>query len=143
MTYGSPIGNPPPLSDCFLPPNLPSANILPELFDKELLAEVSAHCMSGYFYSSSVGLVEKVPGDGVWRMIRHLSKLDEAGHSMNGLIDSDEFPTTYFTALWVIQFVGLHLVIVSLGPCMGVFPIKSCSWASEPFIHEPVGCAVQ
>jgi len=82
ITYSIPIGSPPPLSDCFLPPNLASENVLPELIDKELLAEVSAHCMSGPFtieqasvicggpiLSSPVSLVKKTPGDGVWRMI--------------------------------------------------------------------------
>jgi len=72
ITYSIPIGSPPPLSDCFLPPNLTSANVLPKLIDKELLAEVSSCYMSGPFTteqasvifngpicSSLVGLVEK------------------------------------------------------------------------------------
>ena len=42
LTYGSPIGNPPPLSKKFLPKNLPSANIHSALIDQELLAEVAA-----------------------------------------------------------------------------------------------------
>jgi len=42
ITYGSPIGNPPPLSMSFLPSNLPSANIPPELIDQELAVEVAA-----------------------------------------------------------------------------------------------------
>ena len=80
ITYGSPIGNPPPLSKCFLPPNLSSANILPKVIEQELVVEVSAHRMSGSFtleqalvifggpfHSSPMGLVEKVPGDSQWR----------------------------------------------------------------------------
>jgi len=42
ITYGSPIGNPPPLSMSFLPSNLPPANILPELINQELAVEVTA-----------------------------------------------------------------------------------------------------
>jgi len=61
----------------------------------------------GPFRSSPVGLVEKVPCDGVWRMIRHLSKHDECGESTNDWIHSDEFPTTYFAASWVMQFVSI------------------------------------
>jgi len=42
ITYGSPIGNPPPFSKYFfLPPNLPSTIIHPELIDQELLTEVT------------------------------------------------------------------------------------------------------
>jgi len=120
ITYGSPIGNPPHLSKCFLPHNLSSLNILPKIIEQELEVEVSAHHMSGPFTleqasvffggpfcSSPVGLVEKVPGDSQWRMIRHLSKQDDEGHSSNGwVVDSDEFPTIYFTASWVCHYVG-------------------------------------
>src|SRR5882672_10247559 len=70
---------------------------------------------AGPFHSSPVGLVEKIPGDGVWRMIRHLSKCDEDGNSTNGWLDSNEFPTTYFAASWVCQYVSLcHLDLLFL-----------------------------
>ena len=63
-------------------------------------------------------------------MIRHLSKGDEDGISMNAWIDSDKLPTTYFTASWVAQWVSLfffpHLAIhypnMSSHP-MFVFPL--------------------
>jgi len=119
LTYGSPISNPPPLSKIFLPKNLPSADIHLMLIDQELLAEVSASHMSGPFTipqasiifggpfrSSPVGLVEKIPGDGTWCMICHLSKCNEDGQSTNDWVDSDNFPTTYFAASWVCQFVS-------------------------------------
>ena len=62
ITYGSPIGNPPPLSDCFLPPNLTSENVLPKLIDKELLlAEVSAHHMSGTFTTEKASVIFNGP----------------------------------------------------------------------------------
>src|SRR5882672_8555299 len=60
----------------------------------------------GPFHSSPVGLIEKITGNGIWWMIRHLSKHNEEGQSTNGWIDSDEFPTTYFVASWVCQFVS-------------------------------------
>ena len=88
ITFGSPIGNPPPLTQTFIPPNLASANIQPEIIVKELLDETAAGRMSGpftvddahqifkgHFHTSPVGLVEKVEGDGNWRMIHHLLKL--------------------------------------------------------------------
>src|SRR5882672_4357932 len=119
ITYGSPIGNPPPLTSSFLPNNLPSTNIRPDIINKELLDEVVAGHMSGpftiaqastilggFFRCSPMGLVEKIPGDGNWRMIRHLSKQDVDGNLTNDWIDSDDFPTTYFNASWVAQFVS-------------------------------------
>jgi len=123
ITYGSPIGNPPPLIHSFLPANLPSALIHPDLIDAELLDEVAANHMSlftlleassifaGPFHSSPVGLVKKISGDGVWRMIRHLSKCNEDGNSTNGWLDSNEFPTTYFATSWVCQYVILSTVL--------------------------------
>jgi len=76
ITYGLPIGNPPGLSACFLPPNLTSAKICPKLIDNKLLSKVLAKCMSGPFTieeawtifgapfrSSPVSLIEKTPGD--------------------------------------------------------------------------------
>jgi len=119
ITYGSPIGNPPALFSTFLPSNLPSAEILPEIIDLELLAEVDAGHMSGPFMiaeattifgsflrCSPVGLVEKVPCDNNWNMIRHISKQDNYGNSTNDGINSDDFPTNYFMAMWVAQFVS-------------------------------------
>jgi len=64
------------------------------------------------FHSSPMGLVEKVPGDSQWRMIRHLSKQDDEGQSMNGWMESDEFPTIYFTASWVCHYVGPLLLLL-------------------------------
>ena len=87
ITYGFPIDNPPPLSRIFLPPNLVSAHIHPEIIEQELLDEVATNRMSGPFTIeqasiifggpfrlSPVGLIKKIPGDGIWQMIRHLSK---------------------------------------------------------------------
>ena len=49
IKLGSPIGNPPPLTSTFLPRNLPSAMLYPELIDKEILEETLAGQMSGPF----------------------------------------------------------------------------------------------
>jgi len=75
----------------------------------------------GFFHCSPVGLVEKIPGDGNWRMIRHLSKQDNDRNSTNNWLDSDDFPTTYFTSTWVAQFVGF-LSLYYLPP-----PFPSCN----------------
>ena len=119
LSYGSPIGNPPPLSATFLPQNLSSANLHPSIINQELLDEVANSHMScpfssdeaamifgGFFRCSPIGLVEKVPGDSNWRMIRHLSKQDKDGNSISAWLDSDDFPTRYFTSMWVAQFTS-------------------------------------
>jgi len=61
---------------------------------------------------------EKVPGDSVLRMIRYFSKHNDTEKSTNGWIDSDKFPTTYFTASWVTHFMShfLHHFMVPLAP---------------------------
>ena len=126
ITFGSPIGNPPPLSRTFLPQNLPSAALYPHLINDELRTETHARRMSGpytinqahtifrgHFRTSPVGLVEKHPGDGVWRMIRHLSKQDDEGCSTNGWVNSNDFPTFYYPAATVAAYVSYlsHSVI--------------------------------
>ena len=52
-------------------------------------------------------------------MIRHLSKHNEDGQSTNGWVDSDEFPTNYFAASWVCQFVSCSFWphVMSMGWC--------------------------
>src|SRR5882672_641573 len=80
LMYGSPIGNPPPLSKIFLPNNLTSDNIQQILIYQELPSKVSMGRMScpftipqasiivgGPFHSSPVGLIEKIAG--IWCMI--------------------------------------------------------------------------
>jgi len=68
----------------------------------------------GFFHCSPVGLVEKVPGNGNWHMIRHLSKQDCDRNSTNDWLDLDDFPTTYFTSTWVTQFVSFSLLFTPL-----------------------------
>ena len=122
IQLGSPIGNPPPLTSTFLPRNLPSATLYPDIIDKEILEETSAGRMSGpftveeatkifggHFCTSPVGLIEKYPGNGKWHMIRHLSKRDEHSHSTNDWIDSVDFPTTYYSATTVASYVSPSL----------------------------------
>jgi len=48
-TYGSPIGNPPPLMHTFLPPNLPLANFHAAIIDQDLVDRVVVGPISGPF----------------------------------------------------------------------------------------------
>ena len=123
IKFGSPIGNPPPLLTTFLPRNLPSTDLFPNIIDHELLEETAGNRMSGpftedearyifngHFRTSPVGLVEKYPGDGKWRMIRHLSKTDSDGFSMNQWLDSTDFPTVFYLAATIASYVSPLLI---------------------------------
>ena len=78
-----------------------------------------------HFCTSPVGLVEKHPRDGVWRMIRHLSKQDDEGCSTNGCVDSNDFPTFYYPAATVVAYVS-YLSTLSY-----VRRQTSCTWWCE------------
>ena len=162
ITFGSPIGNPPPLTHTFIPPNLASANIQPEIINKELLDEVATSHMSGpfsthdahqifkgHFRTSPVGLVEKVEGDRNWRMIRHLLKMDDLGFSTNDALNSDDFLTVYFSASHIAEWVSPcllgvhHLLDCSLVFwCSGVlvFWCSGVHWCSSALMFVSVHC---
>ena len=127
ITYGSPIGNLPAMRHIFIPENLPSTLGLPHIIDDEITSELQAGRMSGpfsvsqakmifngHFHMSPLSLIEKVPGSGKWRTICHLSKKDSTGESMNGWLNTDEFPTKYYSASMTADFV--HTVL-SLNSC--------------------------
>ena len=140
LTYGSPIGNPPPLISMFIPKNLPSATLLPEVISNEIAAKLSTGRISGpftpeeahfifdgHFHTSPLGLVEKVlelPGDEKWRMICHLSKTDTEGTSTNGWLSSDDFPTRYYSASMTADFVSAFPFVLPRVPCHGLVPLQ-------------------
>jgi len=126
LSFGSPIGNPPPIEHTFIPDNLPSAKIQPEYITNLINEEVAAGHMDGpfttaeahsiyggHFRTCPLGLVEK-PGSSALRMIRHFSKEDQFGQSTNGWVDSDNFPTRWFTAAETANFVSVVLRFISL-----------------------------
>jgi len=47
----------------------------------------------GHFCTSPLSLIEKDPGSSKWHMICHLSKEGEHRESMNGWLNSNDFPT--------------------------------------------------
>jgi len=120
ISFGSPIGNPPPLHHTFIPGNLPSALGLPHIIDEEIHSKIAAKRLSspfsisqaliifnGPFCTSPLGLVEKMPGSGKWHTICHLLKEDEYGNSMNGWLNVEDFPTKYYSANMTADFVSL------------------------------------
>ncbi|KAK7001234.1 hypothetical protein R3P38DRAFT_3284480 [Favolaschia claudopus] len=88
LSFGSPIGNPPTPTFTFIPPNMPSVELNPAFLDNYLTTEVSAGRMAGpltvdeahaffgsHFRTAPLGLVEKEPGLGKWRMVQNHSVL--------------------------------------------------------------------
>ena len=122
LIHGSPIGNPPPIDFTFIPRNLLSANIRPEYISSLITEEIAAGRMdgpftideahiiyNGHFQMCPLGLVEK-PGSSALHMIRHFSKLDQYSDSMNGWVDSDDFPTCWFSVSQLANFVSVHSI---------------------------------
>ena len=135
LSYGSPIGDPPPLYSTFTPKNLPSSTILPDIIANEIRAELSAGRLSspftldeahiifdGHFHTSPLGLVEKHPGDGKWRMIRHLSKTDPKADSTNGWLDANDFPMKYYSTSMMANFVSPFSLLCHELPSLRVLP---------------------
>ncbi|PPQ76790.1 hypothetical protein CVT26_001757 [Gymnopilus dilepis] len=103
LLYGSPIGNPPSISETFIPDNMPSAHLHPEIIEDFLLEERDAGRMSGPFSfkdaslifrgpfrTAPLGLVEKEPGTAKFRMIRNFSARDQFHTSTNDWLDSHD-----------------------------------------------------
>ena len=89
-------------------PNLHSAELQPDLVTNYIAKEVFLGWMAGpftleethlvfkgHFRTVPVGLVEKDPSKGTFRMIQHFSKEDTLGMSVNSQLNSDNFPTRW------------------------------------------------
>src|SRR5882724_8037142 len=124
LTHGSPISNPLLLWYTFIPNNLTSANIHPEYITNLITAEVAAGRMDspftieqahiiygGHFRTCPLGLVEKLGLSALW-MIHHFSKEDDYGVSTNSWVDSDDFPTCWFTVAQTADFVSPDFFIL-------------------------------
>ena len=132
--------------------------LLPEVISNEIAAELCAGHISGpftveeahiifdgHFHTSPLGLIEKVPGDRKWRMIWHLSKMDAEGESTNGWLSSDDFPTHYYSASMMADFVSanpfllLHPFWIYQNPCSlqcdATLPCMPCSNHDELPCH--------
>jgi hypothetical protein len=125
ITHGFPIAlNLPPLTHTFIPHNHYRSKedeaIVQEKVDKEVAAgRISgpftikqAHAFfGGHFRTCPLSLVPKpVPVGISWRMVENFSFEDEDGRSVNSLINSDDFPTSWITAQEFGDWVSLsHL----------------------------------
>ena len=69
---------------------------------------------NGNFHTSPLGLIKKVPGDGKWQMICHLSKEDTNGDSTNSWINATDFPMSYYAAMQTADFVSVFLLLIGM-----------------------------
>lgn len=125
LRNGFPIGDMPPLSRTYTPPNHNSALEHPEVIQDYLSEEVSFGRMSGpftqaqvqfelggHFVSCPLGLVEKAGEPGKYRIIRDLSYNNkEDNYSVNSFLDADDFPTEWGTASQVAEIVSFTYLI--------------------------------
>ena len=113
ITHGFPIAlDLPPLTRTFTPPNHYKSQedelIIQGKVDKEVAAgrmsgpftTKQAHSFfGGHFRTCPLSLVPKpVPVGVAWRMVENFSFEDADGLSVNSLINSDDFPTSWITA---------------------------------------------
>ena len=57
----------------------------------------------GHFQTSPFSLIKKIPGDGKWQMICHVSKHDWA--------NLEDFPTLYYSVAMIASFMSPSLLI--------------------------------
>src|SRR5882724_3946462 len=120
LTYGSPIGNLPPLSHTFIPNNLGSANIDPAYMDSFLEEEVTSGHMDGLFtvdyahqifnghlWTVPLGFVEN-PGSTALRLICHHSKEDHFSMSTNGWINMTFSTAKFYSVAHATAFMNIY-----------------------------------
>ena len=80
ILYGSPIGDPPPLTHTFLPQNLPSANLNPTHMTVSLrLKPVLAACLAHFPSKMHIAYSRVISGLPHWALLRNLANLVLSG----------------------------------------------------------------
>ena len=59
-----------------------------------------------HFHMVPIGLVEKDPVKGTYHLIQHFSKQDKFGVSVNLQLNSDDFPTQWYSAYTMACYVS-------------------------------------
>jgi len=124
LQHGFPIGNIPPPTHTYIPKNHKSALDHIDVIHTYCQEEVSLGRMSGpfsadevfnilggHFVSSPLGVVEKAGEPGKLRVVRDLSFQNPDGYSVNGFLDSDDFPTEWGTAAQIADIVSVFHVM--------------------------------
>lgn len=123
---GFPIGlNLPTLSTTYMPPNRFKSNEEAMIVQSKVDTEVDLGRVSGpfttlqafdflgsHFRTCPLSLVPKEAEVGVgWRMVENFSHKDPEGVSVNSLINSDDFPTTWISAQEFADWVSYMLYV--------------------------------
>lgn len=127
IRYGFPLaGSFAPLDKSYIPDNLPSADIHRDVIHQYILDEITLGRFTGpfrkdeleskigYFRSSPVQVVVK-PGvlgkPDKFRCCRNLSYKGTLGRSINDDINSDDYPTVWYTASDCAVIVSSHIYL--------------------------------
>lgn len=115
----------PPLLTSDIPPNLPSADehrdVIQNYINEELAlgrfsgpyTQQELESKIGFFRSSPIQVVVKSTGPGTpdkYRCCRNLSFKGSSGRSVNDEIDSDDYPTEWYTAVDCAKIVSLSIL---------------------------------
>ena len=122
ITYGTLIGNPPPLTHIFIPSNLKSADVDTMYMNNFIQEELDAgrfngpfsvdeahEIFSGHFHTAPLGFIEK-PGSTTLHLIHHHSKINLYGDSTNNRLDPTIDATRFYTAADAANFVSIQLL---------------------------------
>lgn len=131
LHHGFPIGDIPPISKNYIPKNHKSALDHLDVIrayhcDKVALGRMSGpftedqvfDILGGHFASSPLGVVEKSGEPGKFRVVCDLSFKNDDGFSVNGHLDSDDFPTEWGTASQVAELVSSFSFLSHEVPCI-------------------------
>lgn len=80
--------------------------------------------LGGHFRTSPLAVVPKDGGTD-WRMVQNLSFEDPQGVSVNSLIDSDDFPTTWSTAQICADYVSVSFILNGGFHCLLYFLVEN------------------
>jgi len=111
LTYGAPIGNPPPRIHTFSPNNLRSAELDPLYMDEFLASKVAMGQIDGPFTVTQAHVVF----GGHFRTAP-LGKEDPFGQSTNGWVNSSLNATKYYSVTDAVDFVSSFIYISQLLP---------------------------
>jgi hypothetical protein len=127
LTFGFPIGNVPPLSESYYPPNLPSALPFSSNIRESIEADLAMGRLSGpftrgqleskigFFRSSPIQVSSKDDGPGTpikHRVCRNLSYRGQLDFSVNDCIDAASFPTRWDTAILCASIVSVVRIVM-------------------------------
>jgi hypothetical protein len=153
IPQGLPIGKPPLLTHTFVPPNMKLALQHPQFVNAHIPEEIEAGHMSGpftlnkthfifkgHFHTTPMGVIEKEPRDGKFRLIRSWPKKDADGVSGNDMLNSDDFLTCWGSAWVVEQYVSPMMPVFTFH--ISIFPCHICCHLAQTVQAVVIACSL-